>query len=65
MQFRDLKTQYQALKPQIDSAIQSVLDCSEFILGSPVAELEEKLADYVGCSIVSLVRMGQMRCSYH
>jgi len=49
MQFRDLKTQYQALKPQIDSAIQSVLDCSEFILGSPVAELEEKLADYVGC----------------
>lgn len=48
MQFRDLKTQYQALKPQIDSAIQSVLDSSAFILGSPVAELEEKLANYVG-----------------
>lgn len=48
MQFRDLKTQYQALKPQIDSAIQSVLDSSAFILSSPVAELEEKLANYVG-----------------
>lgn len=49
MQFRDLKAQYQALKPQIDSAIQSVLDSSQFIQGSPVAELEKKLADYVGC----------------
>lgn len=49
MQFRDLRAQYQALKPQIDSAIQSVLDSSDFILGSPVAELEEKLANYVGC----------------
>lgn len=49
MQFRDLKTQYQALKPQIDSAIQSVLDSSAFILGSPVAELEKRLANYVGC----------------
>ncbi len=49
MQFRDLKAQYQALKPQIDSAIQSVLDSSAFILGSPVAELEERLANYVGC----------------
>lgn len=49
MQFKDLKAQYQALKPQIDSAIQSVLDSSEYIQGSPVAELEKKLADYVGC----------------
>lgn len=49
MQFRDLRAQYQALKPQIDSAIQSVLDSSNFILGSPVVELEEKLANYVGC----------------
>lgn len=49
MQFRDLKAQYQALKPQIDSAIQSVLDSSAFILGGPVTELEEKLANYVGC----------------
>lgn len=49
MQFRDLKAQYLALKPQIDSAIQTILDNSEFILGDPVAELEKILADYVGC----------------
>ena len=47
MQFRDLKAQYLALKPEIDAAIQSVLDNSEFILGKPVAELEKKLAEYV------------------
>lgn len=48
MQFKDLKAQYQALKPQIDYAIQSVLDTSEFILGDPVKKLENILADYVG-----------------
>ncbi len=48
MQFRDLKAQYKALKPQIDSAIQSVLDSSEYILGNQVATLEELLANYVG-----------------
>lgn len=48
MQFRDLKAQYHALKPEIDKGIQSVLDSSGFILGKPVAELEERLAAYVG-----------------
>lgn len=48
MQFRDLKAQYQTLKPEIDKGIQSVLDSSGFILGKPVAELEERLAAYVG-----------------
>ncbi len=46
--FRDLKTQYQALKPQIDQAIQTVLDEGQFIMGRQVQELEERLADYVG-----------------
>ena len=48
MQFRDLKAQYQALKPEIDEAISSVISSSAFILGKPVNELEEKLAEYVG-----------------
>ena len=48
MQFRDLKTQYQTLKPQIDQAIQTVLDEGQFIMGRQVRELEERLADYVG-----------------
>lgn len=48
MQFRDLKAQYQALKPEIDAGIQAVIDSSAFILGKPVTELEKKLAEYVG-----------------
>lgn len=48
MQFRDLKAQYRALKPEIDAGIQAVIDSSAFILGKPVTELENKLAEYVG-----------------
>lgn len=48
MQFRDLKAQYQALKPEIDAQIAAVIDSSAFILGKPVTELENKLAEYVG-----------------
>ena len=48
MQFRDLKAQYQALKPEIDAGIQSAIDSAAFILGKPVSELEGKLAEYVG-----------------
>lgn len=48
MQFRDLKAQYQAQKPEIDKGIEEVINSSSFILGKPVTELEDKLADYVG-----------------
>ena len=48
MQFRDLKAQYQALKPEIDAGIQAVIDSTSFILGKPVTELENALAEYVG-----------------
>ena len=48
MQFRDLKAQYRGLKPEIDAGIQAVIDSSAFILGKPVTELENKLAEYVG-----------------
>lgn len=48
MEFRDLKTQYKALKPEIDKAIQDVIDSSAFIQGKPVTELENSLAEYVG-----------------
>lgn len=48
MEFRDLKKQYQALKPEIDAGIQAVLNSASFVLGKPVQELEEKLAAYVG-----------------
>lgn len=48
MQFRDLKAQYEALKPEIDAGIQAVIESSAFILGKPVTELEKTLAEYVG-----------------
>ena len=48
LQFRDLRAQYEALKPEIDAEIQAAINSSAFILGKPVAELEEKLAKYVG-----------------
>lgn len=48
MQFRDLHAQYIALKPEIDAGIQSVIESTGFILGKPVADLEEQLATYVG-----------------
>ncbi|MCL1057877.1 DegT/DnrJ/EryC1/StrS family aminotransferase [Shewanella gelidimarina] len=48
MPFIDLKAQYQHLKTRIDSRIQKVLDHGHYIMGPEVAELEEKLAEYVG-----------------
>ena len=48
MQFRDLHAQYEALKPEIDAGIQSVIESTGFILGKPVTELENQLAEYVG-----------------
>lgn len=48
MEFRDLKTQYQKLKPEMDRAVQQVMESGGFIGGQPVAELEKRLAEYVG-----------------
>lgn len=48
MQFRDLKAQYLALKPQIDQAIFDAVEEGHYISGPQVRELEERLAAYVG-----------------
>lgn len=50
MQFRDLKKQYQVLKPAIDEAVMKVMTDCNFISGQQVAALEERLAKYVGVS---------------
>jgi len=44
--FIDLKSQYQALKPEIDARIHAVLDHGQYIMGPEVKELEEKLQEY-------------------
>ena len=48
MQFTDLKTQYAALKTEIDAGIHRVLDHGQYIMGPEVAELEAALAAYTG-----------------
>ena len=42
----DLQRQYQLLKPDIDAAIQDVLNQSQFILGPNVTALEREIAAY-------------------
>lgn len=48
MQFRDLKTQYNVLKDEMDQAILDVVASSAYVMGPKVKEMEEAFADYVG-----------------
>ena len=48
MEFRDLKRQYQQLKPKMDEAIQKTLTDGHFISGAQVGKIEERLAKFVG-----------------
>jgi dTDP-4-amino-4,6-dideoxygalactose transaminase len=44
----DLQTQYQRIKPEIDAAIQGVLNSTAFIKGPDVKLFEDELASYLG-----------------
>jgi dTDP-4-amino-4,6-dideoxygalactose transaminase len=44
----DLVAQYQSIQPEIDAAIQGVLQSGHFILGSEVSAFEEEIAVYLG-----------------
>ncbi|MBL8536041.1 MAG: DegT/DnrJ/EryC1/StrS family aminotransferase [Hyphomonadaceae bacterium] len=46
--FVDLKAQYLSIKPEIDAAIQHILDNTQFILGAEVAAFENEFAAYCG-----------------
>ncbi|MGY2285364.1 DegT/DnrJ/EryC1/StrS family aminotransferase [Pseudomonas gingeri] len=48
MEFIDLKTQYHELKELINERIERVLEHGQYIMGPEVAELESRLAQYVG-----------------
>lgn len=48
MEFRDLKQQYQVLKPQMDDAILETVASAGYIGGPKVKSLEDRLAAYVG-----------------
>jgi len=48
IEFIDLKSQQARIKDKIDAGIQRVLSHGQYILGPEVAELEERLAEFVG-----------------
>ncbi|NNE34425.1 MAG: DegT/DnrJ/EryC1/StrS family aminotransferase, partial [Rhodothermales bacterium] len=58
IQMVDLHGQYLAIKPEIDEAIQGVIDATSFIRGPQVGEFECDLAGYLGCSFVHGVANG-------
>ncbi|HOP04227.1 MAG TPA: DegT/DnrJ/EryC1/StrS family aminotransferase [Tenuifilaceae bacterium] len=48
IQMVDLKSQYLKIKPEVDKAIQDVIDSTAFIKGEPVKLFERELAEYLG-----------------
>lgn len=52
IQMVDLKSQYEKLGPEIDTAIRSVLESTAFIKGPDVRLFEEELQQYMGVSHV-------------
>ncbi|MBW2990857.1 DegT/DnrJ/EryC1/StrS family aminotransferase [Candidatus Woesearchaeota archaeon] len=45
----DLKAQYLAIRNEIDSAIQEIIDNTSFIMGPPVKRFEQSLAKFCEC----------------
>lgn len=56
IQMVDVVTQYQRIKPELDAAIQGVLDSGHYVLGEAVKEFETNIAQYlnvkhaIGCA---------------
>jgi dTDP-4-amino-4,6-dideoxygalactose transaminase len=48
LQMVDLKRQYQKIKPEIDAAIQNVIDTTAFIAGPDVKEFANEMSQYMG-----------------
>ena len=48
MQFRDLHRQYEVMRAEMDEALLTAACSGAYIMGPQVAELEQRLADYVG-----------------
>jgi dTDP-4-amino-4,6-dideoxygalactose transaminase len=48
IQMVDLKTEYQRLKKEIDTAVIDVIESAAFINGKPVQDFSNKLAQYLG-----------------
>lgn len=58
IQMVDLKTQYQQIKPEIDAAIQEVIDSTAFIKGKQVSDFANHLEQYLNVKHVIPVGNG-------
>jgi UDP-2-acetamido-2-deoxy-ribo-hexuluronate aminotransferase len=58
MPFIDLKSQYEALKPQIQERINRVMEHGQYIMGPEVRELEQRLEAYTGAKHCITVSSG-------
>ena len=56
--FVDLKSQYLSIKPEVDAAIQGILDSCAFTLGPEVVAFEKEFAAYSGADIGVAVNTG-------
>jgi dTDP-4-amino-4,6-dideoxygalactose transaminase len=54
----DLKAQYKSLKPQLDEALLRVAESQYFILGPEVDNMEQELAEFLGCKYAYGVSSG-------
>src|SRR3989440_9681880 len=60
MEFIELKRQYAQYRSEIDARMRAVLDHGHFIMGPEIAELESKLAAYVGVKHCLTVASGTL-----
>jgi dTDP-4-amino-4,6-dideoxygalactose transaminase len=58
IKYLDLQAQYHSIKPEIDAAIQNVLESSTFVLGPSVAEFEKNFAAYCETGFCAGVNSG-------
>jgi UDP-2-acetamido-2-deoxy-ribo-hexuluronate aminotransferase len=58
MDFIDLKSQYRAMRKDVNARIQAVLEHGQYILGPEVRELEQRLAAYVNSAHCVTVASG-------
>ncbi|MEO5344036.1 MAG: DegT/DnrJ/EryC1/StrS family aminotransferase [Gammaproteobacteria bacterium SHHR-1] len=58
MDFIDLKTQQNQIRPKLENTIHNVLHHGQYIMGPEVRELEEKLASYTGAKHCITVASG-------
>lgn len=62
IQMVDLKSQYQKIKTEVDSSIQSVIDSTSFIKGGIVEEFANNLASFLSVKHVILAETELMLC---